>query len=94
MHDGYTEVTIEAVAPGAELEGVVYDQWVAISRGAVRLELFDMSCICPKSLAGTKQRVKIGLVPTRIVPSQRKATSVTGNTFIAKVVSNTEEGGI
>jgi len=24
--DGYAEVNIEAVAPGAELEGVVYDQ--------------------------------------------------------------------
>jgi hypothetical protein len=88
LPDGYTEVTIEAVAPGAELEGIVYDQWVTISRRNVRLGLFDMSCICPESLVGTKQRVKIGLMPTRIAPSQKEATSITGNTFIAKVVPN------
>ena len=88
MPDGYTEVTIEAVTPGAELESIVYDQWVTVSRGSARLELFDMDCICPESFVGTKQRVKIGLMPTRIVPSQRDATSVTGNSFIAKVVPN------
>ena len=53
MLDGYAEVKIEVVNPGAELEGVTYDQWVTISRGEVRLDLFDMDCICPESLVGT-----------------------------------------
>ena len=88
MPHGYTEVKIEAVAPGAELEGIVYDQWVTVSRGSARLELFDMDCICPESLVGTTQRVKIGLMPTRIRPAQKVATNATGNTFIAKVVPN------
>ena len=86
MPDGYTEVTIEAVTPGAELEGIVYDQWVTVSRGNVRLEVFDMDCICPESLVGTTQRVKNGLMPTRIKSSQKYATNATGNTFIAKIV--------
>ncbi len=88
MPDLYAEVKIEAVTPGAELEGVTYDQWVTISRGGVRLELFDMDCICPKSLVGTNQRVKIGVMSTRIVPSLSEATSINKNTFIAKVVSS------
>ena len=28
--DGYAEVNIEAVVPGAELEDVVYDQWAPL----------------------------------------------------------------
>lgn len=86
MLDEYAEVKIEAVTPGAELEGVVYDQWVTISSGGVRLELFDQDCICPESLVGTTRRVKIGLLPTRIVPSRIEATSMKGNTFIAHVI--------
>ena len=86
MLDGYAEVRIEAVTPGAELEGIVYDQWVTVSRGIARLELFDMNCMCPESLVGTTQRVKIGLMPTRIVPSQSEATSVKGNTFVAQII--------
>jgi len=92
--DGYAEVNIEAVVPGAELEGVVYDQWVTISRGRARLELFDQNCICPESLAGTTQRVKIGLMPTRLVPSQAGATSAKGNTFVAKVVTEYARGEV
>ncbi len=41
MLDEYAEVKIEAVTPGAELEGVIYDQWVTIRSGRTRLELFD-----------------------------------------------------
>ncbi|MBC8224238.1 hypothetical protein H8E65_06590 [Candidatus Bathyarchaeota archaeon] len=92
MLDGYAEVKIEAVAPGAALEGVVYDQWVTVSRGGARLELFDQDCACPETLAGTTQRVKIGLMLTRIVPSQRDAKSVKDNTFDAKVISNIGDG--
>jgi hypothetical protein len=84
--DEYAEVKIEAVTPGAELEGVVYDQWVTISRGGVRLELFDQDCICPESLVGTPQRVRIGLLATRIVPSRVEATSMDKNTFVAHVM--------
>ncbi len=53
----------------------------------MRLELFDMDCICPESRVGTAQRVKIGVMSTRIVPSRSEATSVSRNTFVAKVVS-------
>ncbi len=91
MPDRYAEVKIEAVTPGAELEGVVYDQWVTVSREEVSLELFDMDCICPESLVGTTRRVKIGLMATRIAPSQSQATSVKGNTFIAQVIQRNGE---
>jgi hypothetical protein len=86
LPDGYAEVKIEAVTPGAELGGVIYDQWVTVSRAGVRLELFDQDCICPESLAGTTQRVGIGLMATRIAPSQSEATSVKGNTFVVRVM--------
>ncbi len=86
MLDGYAEVKIEAVTPGAELKGVIHDQWVTIRSGRTRLELFDQDCICPESLVGTTRRVKIGLLPTRIVPSRVEATSVRGNTFVAHVM--------
>ena len=86
MLDGYAEVKIEAVTPGAELEGVIYDQWVTIRSGRTRLELFDQDCICPESLVGTRQRVRIGMLPTRIVPSRSEATSMNKNTFVARVM--------
>ncbi len=41
MLDEYAEVKIEAVTPGAKLEGVIHDQWVTIRSGRTRLELFD-----------------------------------------------------
>jgi len=85
---GYAEVKIEAVTPGAQLDSIVYDQWVTVTKGEARLQLFDMDCICPKSLAGTTQRVNIGLMPTRIAPSQSESTSAEGNTFIAKALPN------
>jgi len=84
--DEYAEVKIEAVTPGAELKGVIHDQWVTISSGGVKLELFDQDCICPESLVETTRRVKIGLLPTRIAPSRVEATSMKGNTFIAHVI--------
>jgi len=83
---GYAEVTIEAVTPGAELGGVIYDQWVTVSGEGVRLELFDMDCICPEFLVGTTRRVKIGLMATKIVPSGGKATTGKGNTFVARII--------
>ncbi len=86
MLDEYAEVKIEAVTPGAKLEGVIHDQWVTISGGGVRLELFDQDCICPESLVGTRQRVRIGMLPTRIVPSRSEATSMNKNTFVARVM--------
>ncbi len=49
MLDGYAEVKIEAVTPGAEFEGVIHDQWVTINRGGVRLELFDQDCTYVRS---------------------------------------------
>lgn len=62
----YTTGTIKEIKSGAELGGIVHDQWINFKTDSSSIWLFDENMICPSNLNGKQVEVKIGLLPRDI----------------------------
>ena len=59
----YTTGTIKEIKSGAELGGIVHDQWIHFKTDGANIWLFDEDMICPAKLEGKRVEVKIGVLP-------------------------------
>jgi len=62
----YTTGTIHEIQSGAEVGGIIHDQWIHFKTENTNLWLFDQNTICPLDLIGKKVKVKIGFLPMKI----------------------------
>ena len=52
--------------PGAEMDGVVHDQWIVTEIGGVRVFIFDQDALCPRCLIGETVGVKVSVMPIEV----------------------------
>jgi len=62
----YTTGTIQEIQSGAEVGGIIHDQWIHFKTENTNLWLFDQNSICPLDVIGKKVEVKIGFLPMEI----------------------------
>jgi hypothetical protein len=87
MREGYVEGYISAITPGAELGGVVHDQWVKIRFRDKELFVFDQDLLCPNSYVGQRKRIKIEVIPIKVDEADNGEPGFVDNrNFIGRVL--------
>ena len=80
-------VNVMEIEPGAELDGVIYDQWVRIGYPGHTLTLFDSDLIVPEDYVGKKVEIRVDAMFTELEPDVDDPPMSKGNRFIGTIMS-------
>ena len=86
MREGYITVYINSIVAGAELGGIVHDQWVNIRFRDLELCLFDQDVICPDCRVGQYLKMKMGVMPVKVEIVEDNPRFLDNRHFIGIVV--------
>jgi hypothetical protein len=62
----YNQIKILDLIPGAELDGVVHDQWIVTEIDGAKVYLFDQDALCSINLVGKTVGMVIDVMPIEV----------------------------
>ena len=90
----FNVVKILEIELGAELDHIVYDQWIRVAYKDHSLSIFDMDMLASEDAVGDFYGVKIGVMFTELEADVDDPPMAKGNRFSGKVVGVIEKDGL